>query len=74
MENLHWFFYYENKKWRVVAKNAEGAKQAMANLIGKSYEELSNPVFKDNGKKVRGSLVRFDHCETSDGKLVYKAQ
>lgn len=74
MANLHWFFNYENKEWRVVAENAEGAKQAMANLIGKSYDELSNPVFREDGKKVRGSLVRFDRCETSDGKLIYKAQ
>jgi hypothetical protein len=78
MANLHWFFNYENKDWRVVAETAEKAKAGMANLIGKSYEELSTPQFKkdENGevKKVRGPLVRFDRVETADGTLVYKAQ
>ena len=72
MANLHWFFNYENKEWRVVAENAEGAKQAMANLTGKTYEELSTPLIRD-GKRIHDPLVRFDRVETEEGEVLYKA-
>lgn len=62
MSKLHWFFDYEQKEWRIVAENAEAAKQAMANLIGKPYEELT-----------AAKKVYFNRCETPDGKVVFKA-
>lgn len=71
-KKYHWFFNYEQKDYRIVSENFENAKQAMANLIGKTCEELSTPLVRD-GKRIRGPLVRFDRVETEAGEVLYKA-
>ena len=71
-KKYHWFFNYEQKDYRIVSTNFGDAKQAMANLTGKTYEELSTPLTRD-GKRVRGPLVRFDRVETEEGEVLYKA-
>lgn len=72
MGKYHWFFDYEQKEWCVVADTFEGAKNGLANLVGKTYEELSTPLFRGD-KKVRGPLVRFDRVEDEAGQVIYKA-
>lgn len=72
MKRYHWFFNYEQKEWRIVANTFEDAKNGLAHLVGKTYEELSTPLVRD-GKHIRGSLVRFDRVETEAGEVLYKA-
>ena len=56
-KKYHWFFNYEQKDYRIVSGNFEDAKQAMANLTGKTYEELSTPLIRACGTGACAAVV-----------------
>lgn len=72
MKRYHWFFNYEQKEWRIVADTFEDAKNGLAHLVGKTYEELSTPEIRDE-KRVHGPFVRFDRVEDEAGTVIFRA-